>query len=57
MLQKSHSNEMYELAESYKLDYDKIVSIQLDKRLGNTHFNVPGPDGDLGFGAIVFQRI
>ena len=53
----SFSNEMYELAESYKLDYDKIVEYStLDKRLGNTHFNVPGPDGDLGFGGHCFPK-
>tara|TARA_B100000963_G_scaffold239902_1_gene209834 strand:+ start:1797 stop:2621 length:825 start_codon:yes stop_codon:yes gene_type:complete len=47
----SFSNEMYELSKSLDLDYDKIVEYAvLDKRLGKTHFNVPGPDGDIGFG-------
>ena len=33
------------------LDYDKVVEYTLlDKRIGKTHFNVPGHDGDLGFG-------
>ena len=27
-----------------------------DKRLGNSHFNVPGPDGDFGFGGHCFPK-
>ena len=47
----SFSNEMFLLSEELKLDYDKVIEYTtLDKRLGNTHFNVPGPDGDKGFG-------
>lgn len=53
----SFSNEMYELANSFDLDYDKIVEYaSLDKRLGKTHFNVPGPDGDTGFGGHCFPK-
>ena len=34
-----------------QLDYDKVVEYAtLDERLGVTHWSVPGPDGDLGFG-------
>ena len=48
---------MYELSKSLNLDYDKIVEYAvLDKRLGKTHFNVPGPDGDLGFGGHCFPK-
>ena len=28
----------------------------LDKRIGNSHLNVPGPDGDLGFGGHCFPK-
>ena len=28
----------------------------LDNRLGKTHFNVPGPDGDKGFGGHCFPK-
>ena len=53
----SFSNEMYQYAKSLELDYDKIVEYAiLDKRLGSTHFNVPGPDGDLGFGGHCFPK-
>ena len=35
----------------------KIVEYAvLDKRLGKTRFNVPGPDGDLGFGGHCFPK-
>ena len=34
-----------------KIDYDKVVEYAtLDDRLGKSHWNVPGPDGDFGFG-------
>ena len=53
----SFSNEMYQLAKAYNLDYDKIVEYaSLDNRLGKTHFNVPGPDGDVGFGGHCFPK-
>ena len=53
----SFSNEMYELAKVYDLDYDKVVEYAtLDKRLGKSHFNVPGPDGDKGFGGHCFPK-
>ena len=42
---------MYQLAKAFDLDYDKVVEYALlDKRLGKTHFNVPGHDNDYGFG-------
>ena len=27
-----------------------------DKRIGNSHLNVPGPDGDFGFGGHCFPK-
>ena len=42
---------MYELCLKLGLDYDKVVEYSVyDKRIGNSHLSVPGPDGDLGFG-------
>lgn len=53
----SFSNEMFELSENFELDYDKVIEYaKLDKRLGNSHFNVPGPDGDFGFGGHCFPK-
>tara|TARA_Y100000766_G_C18894619_1_gene600310 strand:- start:339 stop:1160 length:822 start_codon:yes stop_codon:yes gene_type:complete len=47
----SFANEMYELCLKLGLDYDKVVEYSVyDKRIGNSHLSVPGPDGDLGFG-------
>ena len=47
----SFANEMYELCQSLNLDYDKVAEYaNLDKRLGSSHWAVPGPDGDYGFG-------
>ena len=47
----SFANEMYEICEKFDMDYDKVVEYAtLDERLGVTHWSVPGPDGDYGFG-------
>ena len=49
----SFANEMYEICKKLELDFDKIIEYALiDKRIGKTHLNVPGPDGDLGLGAL-----
>lgn len=47
----SFANEMYNICEQLDLDYDKIVEYATyDERLGKSHWAVPGPDGDFGFG-------
>ena len=47
----SFANEMYSLCNQLNVDYDKVVEYAtLDDRLGKSHWNVPGPDGDFGFG-------
>lgn len=47
----SFANEMYKICEALKVDYDKVVEYAtLDDRLGKSHWQVPGPDGDFGFG-------
>jgi len=47
----SFANEMYQVCEKLNIDYDKVVEYAtLDDRLGKSHWNVPGPDGDFGFG-------
>ena len=53
----SFANEMYDLCLKLNLDYDKVVEYSvLDKRIANSHLNVPGPDGDLGFGGHCFPK-
>ena len=47
----SFANEMKMLCDELDLDYDKVVEYATyDERLGKTHWAVPGPDGELGFG-------
>ena len=47
----SFANEIYQVCEKLNIDYDKVVEYAtLDNRLGKSHWNVPGPDGDFGFG-------
>ena len=48
---------MYLICEKLGIDYDKVVECPtLDDRLGVTHWNVPGPDGDYGFGGHCFPK-
>ena len=53
----SFANEMYSLCNQLNIDYDKVVEYAtLDDRLGKSHWNVPGPDGDFGFGGHCFPK-
>lgn len=50
-------NEMKEIATSAGLDYTKIMSmVNMDCRIGSSHMQVPGPDGQLGFGGACFPK-
>ena len=47
----SFANEMKMLCDKLDIDYDKVVEYATyDERLGKSHWAVPGPDGELGFG-------
>jgi len=47
----SFANEMKQLSDGIGIDYDKVVEYATyDERLGKSHWAVPGPDGDYGFG-------
>ena len=51
------ANEMYQICESLNIDYDKVIEYsKYDERLGNTHWSVPGPDGDFGYGGHCFPK-
>ena len=53
----SFANEMYQLCEGLDIDYDKVVEYAThDERLGYSHWNVPGPDGDFGYGGHCFPK-
>ena len=45
------ANEMKIICDEIGIDYDKVVEYaRYDERLGKSHWAVPGPDGDYGFG-------
>jgi len=47
----SFANEIYLICKGLDIDYDKVIEYAtLDKRLGKSHWQVPGPDGDFGYG-------
>ena len=51
------NNEFAELAGAMGLEWETISSIaKTDSRLGNTHWSVPGPDGNYGFGGACFPK-
>ncbi len=53
----SFSNEMYQICEGLKIDYDKVIEYATyDERLGKSHWSVPGPDGDFGYGGHCFPK-
>ena len=53
----SFANEIYQLCNKLNIDYDKVVEYAThDDRLGKSHWNVPGHDGDFGFGGHCFPK-
>lgn len=53
----SFANEMYQICQGLAIDYDKVIEYaRYDERLGNSHWSVPGPDGDFGFGGHCFPK-
>ena len=50
------ANEIYNICRKGKIDYDVVKrAILLDERIGR-NINVPGPDGDFGFGGKCFPK-
>lgn len=53
----SFMNEMYQICEAIKGDWEKAIEgFITDGRIGNSHIDVPGHDGDLGFGGKCFPK-
>jgi UDPglucose 6-dehydrogenase len=56
------ANEMSQVCEALdksglNVDYDKVVEYaKYDRRLGESHWAVPGPDGNRGFGGHCFPK-
>jgi UDPglucose 6-dehydrogenase len=56
-LKVSYANEMYQICHGLGIDYDKVIEYaRYDERLGNSHWSVPGPDGDFGFSGSCFPK-
>jgi UDPglucose 6-dehydrogenase len=50
-------NEIYQLCEQAGIHYDTVRQlVSLDQRIGKSHTQVPGPDGQLGFGGACFPK-
>lgn len=53
----SFANEIYQICQGLGVDYNMVIrTATLDKRLGNSHWKVPGPDGHYGFGLTCFPK-
>lgn len=53
----SFANEMYQICEGLNIDFDKVIEYaKYDDRLGKSHWSVPGPDGDFGYGGHCFPK-
>lgn len=53
----SYMNEMKLASDKLNLEWDKIMEAFLsDGRIGNSHTDVPGHDGELGFGGKCFPK-
>lgn len=51
------ANEVYQICDALNIDYDKVIEYaKYDDRLGKTHWSVPGPDGDFGYGGHCFPK-
>ncbi len=47
----SFANEIYDICQAIDVDYNEVVKLVLyDSRIGKSHWQVPGPDGDFGWG-------
>lgn len=53
----SYSNEIHEFCNKNNIDYETVRQVATeDRRIGNSHTAVPGPDGRLGFGGTCFPK-
>lgn len=56
-LKVSFLNQIYDLCVSENIDYNNIIEqVAVEKRLGNSHFLVPGLNGERGFGGHCFPK-
>ena len=51
------ANDFYEICEQHGIKYNEVANLlEKDIWLGGTHWQVPGPDGKLGFGGNCFPK-
>ena len=51
------ANQLKQLCDHYTADYQTVINMLADDgRFGSSHWNVPGPDGSLGFGGHCFPK-
>ena len=50
-------NEFYSFCQAKNINYNTIIDgVITDERIGNTHVQVPGHDGKMGFGGTCFPK-
>ena len=50
-------NQIYQIAKENDIDYEEVKRlIKFDHRIGTSHLDVPGPDGQFGFGGHCFPK-
>tara|TARA_B000000609_G_C24181938_1_gene359410 strand:+ start:1077 stop:1925 length:849 start_codon:yes stop_codon:yes gene_type:complete len=53
----AYANEIYNICKILEVDFNNLSTIfTLDKRLGESHWSVPGPDGKYGYGGSCFPK-
>lgn len=56
-LKVTFSNQMFDLCKSAGLPYEEFQQIlALDPRVGTSHLDVPGPDGNRGYGGSCLPK-
>lgn len=51
------ANEIYQICKELGIDYDKLIEYATkDKRLGTSHWAVPGHDGKVGYGGTCLPK-
>ena len=57
MVKLSFANEMYKITSAINADWDVVLEGAVsDGRIADSHLNVPGPDGRLGFSGSCFPK-
>lgn len=56
-LKVAFANQIFDLCNATGVNYNNILyNLEQDERLGKTHWKVPGPDGDRGYGGHCFPK-